>query len=83
MPRRRDDARQQLFDWVWSAGPDDDQVDDQVEDLDDDPPPPPRSPPPAPLRTRVKGGPRMLWGDLAVYARPTPRHLRGPDARVD
>jgi hypothetical protein len=66
MPRRRPDPDQALFKFIWA---------------DDDPAaadPPPRSPP-APLRTRVKGGHRMLWGDVAVYARPTTRRPRGPD----
>jgi hypothetical protein len=47
-----------------------DPADDQVDDSDDQTPPPP---PPAPLRTRVKSGERVLWGDVAVYCRPTTR----------
>jgi hypothetical protein len=67
MSRRCPSPDQGLFRFIWA---DDDQVEDD---------PPPRSPP-APLRTRVKGGHRMLWGDVAVYARPSHRHPRGPDS---
>lgn len=57
MRRRRPDARQGLFRWVWS-----DPDDDRPDDLGDDEPPP--EPPPLRGRVRQRRGSRTLtlWG---------------------